>query len=223
MSEEKTEGQGGEQKLIAGRYKSVEEAEKALEEKERMIGRLGDEVGQLRKRVEETAQVGSPRSGGDEGDLDEEAISQEMFKAPGKFLRDFGQGLVHRTLAVVAEQTRREIDIALTVDRFVQKNPLAEKHSRLFRAYLAHTDAKKPVLERLNDALGLLKADLTQAATEQADRKLAERQAREKASTVEGGGESEVEEKPSEEPGGETAEFDAYLAERSAARAKRVL
>jgi hypothetical protein len=52
--EEVVEGTAESEALLAGRYKSVEDLERAVEEKEQMLTRQGNEIGELRSMVEQS-------------------------------------------------------------------------------------------------------------------------------------------------------------------------
>jgi len=226
--EEKDEGQqGGEPKLIAGKFKTVEEAEKALLEQDKLIGRQGTELGQLRKDVEDlrerTTSTAATRPAADP-EIDEEAISRDLLANPGTFLREFGRSIYQATVKEAKEEARREVQMQRTVDRFLDKNPEVEKNVRLFNAYLANTDPKAGIEDRLRLAHDSLKADLADAAKVVNDKRSAESRSREKASTTAGAeGDGELEGAPAPESNETGDPMKSYLSERLNERSKRLL
>lgn len=211
-----TSSQTGEPKLIAGKYKTVEEAENALREKDALIGRQSQELGSLRKQVH-TPQAEARQADTQSVDADNEQLAHALLVNPKGVL----QNIVRQMADEMDRRTTLQVNVALTMDRFLASHALAKKHHRLFRAILSEVNLPEDATleDRLAEAYKGLEAEISSATAEHTKRKDAERRTNDRiqAAVVEDGGADPGKGKPK----GDEAEVDtpdSYLASRASER-----
>lgn len=209
-----------EPKLIAGKYKTVEEAEAAIREKDALIGRQSQELGSLRKQAQAPHESASrPEADTQAVDQENESLAHALLVNPKGTLARFSQQLLEEA----DRRATAQVNVALTIDRFLAQKPLARKHYRLFRSILSDLpmNPEDTLESRLDTAYRGLEGELNAAQTEAKKQSDAERRANSKiqAAVVEGdsGAESGKKHKADDD---EVDTPDSYLAERAAERDK---
>ena len=193
---EKGEGDtSAEPTLIGGKYKTVEEAEKALGEGARKITEQGTELSRKDQELAAARAQSTRQATQDQGALDQEdeALAQALLTKPKQVFAQWAQAVSQS----MSDYVPVAINSALMVDRFLSKNALAQEHPRLFNACLRETDPKKSLPERLEDALGMLNEDLGKAQAQGKKNAKAEDAAKKKVTDGvtggdEGGGEEDL-------------------------------
>ncbi len=171
--DQKNDTQGA-QKLIAGKYKTVEEAEAAIKEKDGLIARQGSELGTLRKQTQ--ARATTPQADTVDDDADNEKLAQALLTRPKEVLGGIVQGLKSWT----ENHAYSVVNQALNMDRFLQAHPLAVKHNKLFKSLVLETDPDLSIEERMGKAHEALEAEIKAVSSEGKKNADAERKARDK-------------------------------------------
>lgn len=163
-----------EPKLIAGKYKTVEDAEAALREKDNLIARQGQELGTLRKQTQTRSTT--PQAEPVDEDADNERLAQALLTNPKRVFT----GIVNSVVSQMRDYTDLAIASTHTMDRFLRNHDLATKHDKLFKSLLLETDIEKTLEERLEDAHTALKGVIERASSEGKKTADAERKAKDR-------------------------------------------
>ena len=161
--------------LIAGKYKSVDEAIVASEQgfhkvSEQLAGLTRVLEGALAPQAQPPGNYGyqgvpigyQPQGGygaandpyGRAPQVDQ--IDPAAFITnPGKVLQERDERLATRIIGQVADTVRDTVTNALAVADFKINHPEMKKHEMIVQSYLAHTDQRKPMRQRLEDAATL--------------------------------------------------------------------
>ena len=163
--------------LIAGKYKSVDEAIVASEQgfhkvSEQLAGLTRVLEGALAPQPQapqgqgygyQGVPIGYQPQGGYGAPMDPYGRAPQVDQIdpaafitnPGKVLQERDERLATRIIGQVADTVRDTVTNALAVADFKINHPEMKKHEMIVQSYLAHTDQRKPMRQRLEDAATL--------------------------------------------------------------------
>ena len=166
--------------LIAGKYKSVDEAIVASEQgfhkvSEQLAGLTRVLEGALAPQAQapqngaypaygyQGVPIGYQPQGGYGAPMDPYGRAPQVDQIdpaafitnPGKVLQERDERLATRIIGQVADTVRDTVTNALAVADFKINHPEMKKHEMIVQSYLAHTDQRKPMRQRLEDAATL--------------------------------------------------------------------
>lgn len=208
--------------LLAGKFKNVEELEKAYGEAQKMAHEKSQDAATWRKTSEELLSAAEMSKGGvsnEDADKDAEAFRDTFLENPHAGLSQFGEKLVTTLVTRVSDY----IDGREAVKGFADENPVIKANPRLFAVHMAQADSNLPLSERLATALGTFKGDLatiTKTAKEE-DQRAADFEANQKKQAA-------TDDAASGKPGSKKKDdkddqpdtHESYLKERGELRAK---
>ena len=152
---------GDTQPLIFGKFKSLEEAEKAHKELERKFHEGNERYVQLDSRLQ---QIESRGSEGDEGygrgqrtapaaDADENTqILTRFYANPKGTLEEIEERATQKAAARIQQQTQRNNDYQVRVSQWAGQNPDVAAYGDLLTFYVGQTDARLTPETRLDQA-----------------------------------------------------------------------
>ena len=155
----KKENEKPAEKLLAGKFKNVEELEKGYAEAEKMAHEKSGEAATWRRTSEELLSASELAQGGvksEDADKNAEAFRDTFLENPHAGLSQFGEKLVGTLVTRVGDY----IDGREAVKGFADENPVIKANPRLFAVHMAQADSNLPLSERLAAALGTFKTDL---------------------------------------------------------------
>ena len=154
QEEKKSEEKPAGEKLIAGKYKTIEEGEAAIKESERRMHEATEDAAKWRRIAQES--LDSSR-GSTDTDQETQNFSEEFLARPKEVLDKWGRRITTGVVSLVTEM----LDQRDQVSRFISKNPDIEENPRLFMAHVAQTDPEDPsYVARLRKAHKTYKEDL---------------------------------------------------------------
>jgi hypothetical protein len=168
---------------IAGKFDTIEQAvEEGYVGLERGFHQLSENVGRMTRLLESAFEEGSnnpPRGGGGvpvgrgaPGGYDPYGRYQPQSEDdidPKEFILNPGQVLKareERLLQMVGRVVSTAVSNAQVVNDFKAQNPDLVKHERLVQAFMAQTDQRKPLADRLADAATSTRTYLAQLRAE---------------------------------------------------------
>ncbi|KKK84814.1 hypothetical protein LCGC14_2779560 [marine sediment metagenome] len=147
------------EKLLAGKFKSVEALEKGYEEAQKMGHEKSQDAAKWKRTSEEllsASELARGTKGDEDADKDAEAFRDTFLENPHAGLSQFGEKLVSTLVTRVSDY----IDGREAVKSFADENPVIKANPRLFAVHMAQADSNLPLSERLAAALGTFKGDL---------------------------------------------------------------
>lgn len=185
-------------KLIAGKFKTVEEAEEAIKANERKITEQGNRIATLERDMK-----GKPEPAAAPDDGEESEFASAFLARPKTVLSSFGKKLLKQAVDEAMEQNVVYVETRLAVQEFTSEHPLSKKHAKLFNSFLSETDPNDTIQDRLGKAHKRLEGEISAVAEESKKTADAQRKASAKAAVSPGAeGEGEL------EAGGEVVEAD---------------
>lgn len=160
-------GSGGGDKLIGGKFKSVDDMATAFDQG---FHGLNEKIGALTKIVEQ-AVVSDPRSGGvpvgrgygpDAYGRGQQPTEDDI--DPKDFLLNPGQTLAKREAAMLNRVGNVVVNVvanAMAVQEFKRQNPDLVPHERVVQIFMKEADPRKPINEQLEEAGQKARAYLT--------------------------------------------------------------
>jgi len=220
MPEEKKD-----EKLIAGKYKTVEEAETAIKEGERKMHEATQDAAYWRRQTQDllAGSVGDdPTQQGPQVTHDVAEYSRKFLENPKAGLDDFGKRIVGEVVRNVATY----LDARDTVQEFITANPAIKENVTLFYAHMDRTDpAERSISRRLGKALESFSADIKiikdKAKSDEEARLKFEQDQKDKLDTSPAGGGARPTGRREEKD--DEATFDSYMSDREKSRERMLI
>lgn len=153
--------EGADKKLIFGKYKSLEEAEKAHKELERKFHEGNEKFSRYEERLEllENRDEGYGR-GQPHTDFtpqqpqatDSTRILTEFYSNPNKVIADIEERAVSKAEARILDRQQQHTNHAAVVQAWADKNQDVAKYPELLTYWVGQTDGRLSVETRLNKA-----------------------------------------------------------------------
>lgn len=175
-SNSQSSGDGGEKKLYAGKYQTVEELENAYRESEKKFhesNQLSREVLDRLDRLENTRALPREEYSGSDGygrgevydsaSADDQRVLTDFYVRPTKVLSEMEERAAAKAEQRIRQQQKQQNEYQARVAAWAQNNQdVASEYGDLLSFYVGQTDARKSPEARLDEAAAKVRQRVAQ-------------------------------------------------------------
>lgn len=220
-----TSKEPGGEKLIYGKYKTQEEADKGFAELQKYATEKAQEAARNKEALEQLLEPATKpvakaddTDKGDDG-MDDETFAQRFMENPRKFLKQVREETRREAVAEAAQHNELYLATREFIGKFLDDNQDVRQNSKLFTMHLAGTNPKEKLGERLEAAAKMTRDEVTRIKEDVRKATDFQKGQVKKAGSVEGDGETIEADVPKKDEK-EDDSFDSYMKERKAEHAK---